>query len=683
MVEDERIEELERRTEELARRIAYVERRVSPPPTPPPPPVPAGATAGLGRLVDRTTAVSLEDLVGGRLLAWAGGAAVLAGIVLLFGIAVSRGWIGEGVRTLLAATGAFALGALGVWLQEKRSRTEAALAATATSIAGLFVTITVAAQVYDLVPAIVGVVLAAGVGAAATTLAVRWRAQGIAALGIVGALLAPVLAGAPSSGGTLVLLWIAAAAATAVVLWQRWPWLSAAAFALTTAQWAAYLDNARPAASVVLALTAFGALNAVAALGYELRVRAERLRPSSAILLWLNAMALAAAGGVVLGHTEATVWVAALGVVHLALGIVALRSSRVAHEIAVLVCGLGVVLADVALALALDGTPRAIAYAGGAVALAALVRSLRAPGLDERVLGAGLGAHLSLAIGQALTGPARPDALVHAGGASSAAVAVLVAIAGACFGAGALAGDERRSWRVGLHATGLAAVAYLSALSLDGPWLAFGWAAEAVALAGIARRGRDEVAFAGAGAFAALAALHALVFEAPPSALVDGLRDLPAAGLALGGVGMACLALGRARPGAPRHGEAALGAAAVTLLYLASTALIDAFGPAGQMPLSALWGVVGTVALVAGLWRDHRELRIAALSLLLVALAKVAIYDVSALASGYRVGSCIALGLLLMGGGFAWQRMRQAPPLTRKPWARSAGQTTPVAKRVP
>src|SRR5947199_189548 len=99
----------------------------------------------------------------------------------------------------------------------------------------------VATQVYDLVPAVAGVLLAAAVGATATVLAVRWRAQGIGALGIVGALLAPVLAGAPSSASTLALLWVAAAAASAVVIWQRWPWLSAASLVLTGVQWAAYL----------------------------------------------------------------------------------------------------------------------------------------------------------------------------------------------------------------------------------------------------------------------------------------------------------------------------------------------------------------------------------------------------------------------------------------------------------
>src|SRR5439155_19127759 len=193
-------------------------------------------------------------------------------------------------------------------------------------------------------------------------------------------------------------------------------------------------------------------------------------RPSSSLLLALNGLAVAVAGYAVLGGWGATAWVAALAVVHLALGAAALRSRRVAHEIGLLMCSLGVVLADVALSLALDGAPRVVAYAGGAVAFAVLARwrSVGAGSLDERVLGAALGGHLCLAILEALTGPARPDALVHAGGGSLAATGALVAVAAACFSAATLAGAERRSWQVALHAVALAAVAYLSALSLDG-----------------------------------------------------------------------------------------------------------------------------------------------------------------------------------------------------------------------
>ena len=116
-----------------------------PAPAPKPAPAPRPAWTGMDR-------VELENLVGGRVLAWVGGVAVLLGIVFLFALAVSNGWIGETARVLLAAAGSAGLLGLGVWLHESKARTDAALASVATGISGLFVTVTVAAQVYELVP---------------------------------------------------------------------------------------------------------------------------------------------------------------------------------------------------------------------------------------------------------------------------------------------------------------------------------------------------------------------------------------------------------------------------------------------------------------------------------------------------------------------------------------------------
>src|SRR4051812_9919120 len=53
----------------------------------------------------RPDGAALEDLLGGRVLAWVGGLAVLVGIVFLLAIAVSRGWIGEEARTVMAGLG--------------------------------------------------------------------------------------------------------------------------------------------------------------------------------------------------------------------------------------------------------------------------------------------------------------------------------------------------------------------------------------------------------------------------------------------------------------------------------------------------------------------------------------------------------------------------------------------------
>ncbi len=78
----------------------------------------------------------------------------------------------------------------------------------------------------------------------------------------------------------------------------------------------------------------------------------------------------------------------------------------------------------------------------------------------------------------------------------------------------------------------------------------------------------------------------------------------------------------------------------------------------GQALLSGMWALVGVAALVAGLVGDRRELRIGALALLAVTLAKVGLYDLSSLDSMYRVASFVALGMLLLLGAFAWQRLR-------------------------
>jgi uncharacterized membrane protein len=76
--------------------------------------------------------------------------------------------------------------------------------------------------------------------------------------------------------------------------------------------------------------------------------------------------------------------------------------------------------------------------------------------------------------------------------------------------------------------------------------------------------------------------------------------------------------------------------------------------------LSALWSVVGLATLIAGLRRRLPALRTGGLVLLLGTAGKVFLYDLSTLTSIYRVISFIVLGLLLLAGAVAYQRLR--PP---------------------
>lgn len=62
--------------------------------------------------------------------------------------------------------------------------------------------------------------------------------------------------------------------------------------------------------------------------------------------------------------------------------------------------------------------------------------------------------------------------------------------------------------------------------------------------------------------------------------------------------------------------------------------------------------------LIVGLRKDSSALRTGALALLLLSVGKVFLHDLSTLTSIYRVVSFIVLGLLLLAGAFAYQRLR-------------------------
>ena len=122
------------------------------------------------------------------MLAWVGGAAVVLGVVFFLVMAASRGWIDETTRVLLAFVGATALLVAGLYLHERRGRTQAALAAVATAIASLYVTLTAATQLYDLIDPVLALVFAGLVGVIAAAIAIRWSEPVVAGIGILGAL---------------------------------------------------------------------------------------------------------------------------------------------------------------------------------------------------------------------------------------------------------------------------------------------------------------------------------------------------------------------------------------------------------------------------------------------------------------------------------------------------------------
>src|SRR5437660_603402 len=112
----------------------------------------------------------------------------------------------------------------------------------------------------------------------------------IVGIGIVGALLAPVLVGSGTATSSLVFMTIALLTAIGVVVYRRWAWLAVVAYAVSVPQAASWLyaEHDHRLWLTLLVATAFWLLYVVAALGYEVRTPTESVRLSSASLLLVS-----------------------------------------------------------------------------------------------------------------------------------------------------------------------------------------------------------------------------------------------------------------------------------------------------------------------------------------------------------------------------------------------------------
>ena len=168
------------------------------------------------------------------------------------------------------------------------------------------------------------------------------------------------------------------------MLWQRWTWLAFATFLLATPQWVAWLVFETPSTpEILVTLLAFGGLGVLAAVGFELRTRAETVDYAPHLLLALNALVLAWIGWRALSETAGDAaghaWLAALAVAHLACAVAGRRMAGVSRDLPLAAAVLGVALGDIAFASVVDGLPLVAGWAVSGVAMAALVRSGDAP----------------------------------------------------------------------------------------------------------------------------------------------------------------------------------------------------------------------------------------------------------------------------------------------------------------
>lgn len=227
-----------------------------------------------------------------------------------------------------------------------------------------------------------------------------------------------------------------------------------------------------------------------------------------------------------------------------------------------------------------------------------------------------------------------------------------------------------------LIAGGIGLVSFGFANALDGPVLVAAWAAASAALAFLATRvdatpnpalSNAERLLLLSGVFLGLALVHVLVVEAPPTAIANGVADLGSSVVAIACCAAAALAFHHfGRRIQPLAATVAGFVSALAFVYLGSITIIDAIGAndsgeareIGQSWLSAFWTATGLAAVVFGLVRKSANARLAGLALLLVAIAKVWTYDLAELDELPRALSFVALGLLLLVGSFAYQRIK-------------------------
>ncbi|MBA3246296.1 MAG: DUF2339 domain-containing protein [Actinobacteria bacterium] len=225
-----------------------------------------------------------------------------------------------------------------------------------------------------------------------------------------------------------------------------------------------------------------------------------------------------------------------------------------------------------------------------------------------------------------------------------------------------------------------------SLVLLDHTWLVLAWTLAAVALAAAGTVLREPRLWLGAGAFTLLGGTLTIALLATPG---DFLRanetpadGVPALLLVLGALAVLAVALRQIdRPtdaldrwldsGSDELGRALRWTLATIGLYGASLAilgLVQELGTAGTTTafqrgytaVSAFWGLVALTILVVGLRRGQRVLRLAALGLFALALGKLFLYDLATLSSVARAASFLAVGAVLLLGGFFYQRLAEA-----------------------
>lgn len=236
---------------------------------------------------DSGFAFGFEQLIGGRVLIWVGGVALVAAAIFLINYSIEINLITPPMRMIAAGLFGIALLALGEWAHITRWLAEdkrVSQALVGAGLAVIYATVFGSYWVYGFFGINTASVLMLATTVAALGLSLR-HGIGTAALGLIGGFLTPWLVGDPNTDALPLLAYIALLdVAVFAIAWHRkWGWLAGVAV-LASFAWTGALLFGAPDDAILAGWFAVG-----------LGIVAGLLRPAGTSLTWVQPLGIAAA----------------------------------------------------------------------------------------------------------------------------------------------------------------------------------------------------------------------------------------------------------------------------------------------------------------------------------------------------------------------------------------------------
>ena len=614
----------------------------------------------------------LEARIGKQWTLYAGVSIMVIGVGLFIRYAFANQWITEPLRVGVG----MAIGALFI-LSGRRFAAAGHAPFGQTLVGGgiatWYVAVYAALNLYGLVSTGAGFALLVLVTVLAAGLADRLRSELLATVALVGGFGTPFLVGFGTTAHVTLLGYTALLIAATVYFASRrdWPVLNLMSFlltGLTVAVWHARVYRPSAYLSTEFFFTLYCGLFLWVL--YRMRQSTHPIASWVRLALWTTPVWYHAASLTILGDHSLALLVYLIAITGVGVTL-AVRWEAMWPRVLLWV-------AVVAPLLDWAGAPSDGSWLGPAVvtwlavagmhaaAQIELLRRVRAvlPAADVLLIPAnGLGLYVGLA---AVLDPHRQ--------AVSGLVALLVAVIHGALTAVVRRVEPRAAMHVLVVAVTLAVVAV--AVQLDGAWVTMLWATEAGGLIWLGLRERRLWIRVGGALLLGVSVVRLLALQlAPvPAAYIVFLNQRATLGLFI--VGVFCLVAwlhARTDPDADQHRRLVIATAVVTanaLMLVTLSNEIHAFwelredttrfassaGLVRQMMLSATWSAYAAGLTAVGIKRRYAPIRYLALVVFGITVLKVFLVDFSQLDSVYRIVSSIALGLLLMGASYLYQR---------------------------